>query len=87
MSAPQTCDFVLEPADNDRLANLCGQFNEHLRQVEGRLGVAVSCRGNRFRVVGEAGPVQLAGRVLRHLYREAEHGPLTPDRVHPCCRR
>ncbi|RMD79337.1 MAG: PhoH family protein [Gammaproteobacteria bacterium] len=84
LSAPQTCDFVLEPADNDRLANLCGQFNEHLRQVEGRLGVEVSCRGNRFRVVGEAQPVQLAGRVLRDLYREAGRGPLTPDQVHLC---
>jgi phosphate starvation-inducible PhoH-like protein len=32
-------DVILEPADNNRLANLCGQFDEHLRQVERRLGV------------------------------------------------
>ena len=27
-------DIVLEPADNSRLANLCGQFDEHLRQID-----------------------------------------------------
>ena len=25
----------LQPADNERLANLCGQFDEHLRQIDG----------------------------------------------------
>ena len=27
-------DLTLEPADNARLANLCGQLDEHLRQIE-----------------------------------------------------
>jgi phosphate starvation-inducible PhoH-like protein len=31
--------IVLEPADNIRLANLCGQFDEHLRQIERRLDI------------------------------------------------
>ena len=30
----QSRDLILEPADNLRLANLCGQFDEHLRQLE-----------------------------------------------------
>ena len=65
---PDSFDFTLEPADNERLANLCGQFDEHLRQVEGRLGVEVTNRGNHFRVIGDAAPVQLAGKVLQNLY-------------------
>ncbi|HHM04601.1 MAG TPA: PhoH family protein [Gammaproteobacteria bacterium] len=79
---PDACDFTLEPADNDRLANLCGQFDEHLRQVEGRLGVEVSNRGNRFRVIGDAAPAKIAGKVLQELYSETATSRLTPARVH-----
>ena len=32
-------DFTLEPDDTERLANLNGPFDEHLRQIELRLGV------------------------------------------------
>ncbi len=75
-------DFTLEPADNERLANLCGQFDEHLRQVEGRLGVEVSNRGNRFRVIGDAGSARAAGKLLQDLYSETAKTRLTPARVH-----
>ena len=61
-------DFALDPADNERLANLCGPFDEHLRQIELRLGVEIANRGNLFRVSGAAHSVKLAGRVLRDLY-------------------
>jgi phosphate starvation-inducible PhoH-like protein len=79
---PAFYDFTLEPADNERLANLCGQFDEHLRQVEGRLGVEVTSRGNRFRVIGASQPVQTAGQVLKSLYSETAKVHLTPARVH-----
>ena len=56
MSAVQISrDVVLEPADNNRLANLCGQFDEHLRQIERRLNVEIASRGNRFRITGRPG--------------------------------
>ena len=29
-------EMALEPADNERLANLCGQFDENLRLLERR---------------------------------------------------
>jgi len=79
---PDSFDFTLEPADNERLANLCGQFDEHLRQVEGRLGVEVTNRGNYFRVIGDAAPVQLAGKVLKNLYSKTAKINLTPSQVH-----
>src|SRR3569833_1155944 len=75
-------DFTLEPADNERLANLCGQIDEHLRQVEGRLGVEVSNRGNRFRVIGDRASARVAGRVIKDLYTETAQTRLTPARVH-----
>lgn len=76
-------DFLLEPADNQRLANLCGQFDEHLRQMEQRLGVEVNNRGNMFRVAGEKQEaVKLAEVVIRDLYVSTEHEAITPEKVH-----
>lgn len=74
-------DITLEPVDNQRLANLCGQFDEHLRQIERRLGVEVNNRGNRFRVIGDNKSVQAASEVLKDLYAETEHETLNPVRV------
>jgi len=75
-------EIVLEPADNDRLANLCGQFDEHLRQIERRLGVEIASRGNRFRVTGLPGAAEAGGDVLETLFRLTEHEHLDPERVH-----
>ncbi|MHA1568742.1 MAG: PhoH family protein [Alphaproteobacteria bacterium] len=72
---------MLEPADNDRLANLCGQFDEHLRQIERRLGVEVNNRGNAFRVIGDSRSVQAAEEVLRDLYKETRSRVLNPAQV------
>lgn len=74
-------EIVLEPSDNARLADLCGQFDEHLRQLEQRLGVEISNRGNLFRVVGDDATVKAAGEVLRELYDSTAEQALTPQRV------
>ncbi len=80
--APCAVDFALEPHDNERLCNLCGQFDEHLRLVERRLGVEINNRGNQFHLLGEEKAVALARRVLEELYDLTREGPLTPARVH-----
>jgi phosphate starvation-inducible PhoH-like protein len=61
-------DIALEPGDNERLANLAGPFDEHLRQIELRLGVEINHRGNLFRVIGDERNVGLASKVLAALY-------------------
>jgi len=73
---------VLEPADNNRLANLCGQFDEHLRQIERRLDVEIASRGNRFRVTGRPGAAEVGGDVLLSLFAMTDHERLDPERVH-----
>ena len=50
-SAPQR-EFDLEPADNARLANLCGPLDENLRLLEARLDVDIRRRGGTFRIRG-----------------------------------
>ncbi len=75
-------DLTLEPADNQRLANLCGQLDEHLRLIERRLGVEINNRGNRFRIIGEAESVRATAEVLKGLYKVADEEGLAPSRVH-----
>ena len=75
-------DIVLEPADNTRLANLCGQFDEHLRQIERRLDVEIASRGNHFRVTGRPGATQVGSDVLYALFEMTDHERLDPERVH-----
>ncbi len=77
-------EVMLEPVDNEVLANLCGQCDEHLRQIESRLGVQIRNHGNRFRVVGSAQSTQQGVRVLTELYRRAGLERLDPQRIHMC---
>lgn len=77
-------DIVLEPADNNRLANLCGQFDEHLRQIERRLNVEIASRGNRFRVTGKPGAAQLGSDIIRSLFKMTDNERLDPEHVHMC---
>jgi phosphate starvation-inducible PhoH-like protein len=75
--------ITLEPNDARRLACLCGQFDQHLRQIEQRLNVEIRNRGNIFALYGEPTSARAAGNLLVNLYQETgseEH--LTPDTVH-----
>jgi phosphate starvation-inducible PhoH-like protein len=77
-----TVQFELEPADTGRLMNLCGQFDQHLRQIEHRLGIELSNRGNLFQITGTALTVPLTINLLQDLYREAADSVLSPDSIH-----
>ncbi len=67
----QSRDFALDPADPERLANLAGPFDAHLRLIELRRGVEIANRGNIFRVDGDD-DAAVAGTeaLLRALYDE-----------------
>jgi phosphate starvation-inducible PhoH-like protein len=79
---PETLDLVLEPEDNERLRNVCGQLDEHLRQVESRLGIEINNRGNSFRLLGEADAIKAGAEVLHGLYGATADETLSPARVH-----
>ncbi len=74
-------DFTLDPEDNARLANLCGPFDEHLRQVESRLGVAINHRGHLFQIIGDDGGARAAEKVLHALYGAADEESLTGAKI------
>lgn len=77
-----TIQIELEPADTERLMNLSGQFDQHLRQLEHRLGVDLYNRGNVFQITGTAQATQLAANLLRDLYRETSNNVLNPESIH-----
>jgi phosphate starvation-inducible PhoH-like protein len=79
---PEAIDLQLLPEDNGRLANLCGELDQHLRQIERRLGVEINYRGNRFRLIGVREAVRAAEQLLKSMYADAADEPLTPERVH-----
>src|SRR6478752_1873577 len=81
MTALTHREIALDPDDSERLANLCGPFDEHLRQIELRLGVEIANRGNLFRLSGSAHSVRLAERVLQDLYDAAAKETLTGPQI------
>ncbi len=75
--------ITLEPNDARRLANLCGQFDQHLRQIEQRLDIEIRNRGNQFAFYGEPKSARAAGEVLSFLYKETDsRDQLTPEEIH-----
>jgi len=76
-------DFALDPADPERLANLAGPFDAHLRQIELRRGVEIANRGNLFRVSGDdAAAVAGVEKLLRALYAEAADTVFDAPAIH-----
>ncbi len=87
MSAPTRpaqarIDLVLRPDDSERLANLSGPFDAHLRQIELRLGIEIRNRGNHFQLVGTRGDAQRGEAVLTALFNQAADQPITTELVH-----
>ena len=83
-----TLNLHLEPADNLRLASLCGPFDDNLKQLERRLGVEISYRDNHFQLLGKQAQIDAAAVILKHLYVETQPlkggkvADITPDMVH-----
>jgi len=70
---PTPLEISFTPADNQRLANLCGTLDENLKQVETALDVTISRRGEHFSVAGKSGQTELAAQALRNFYNQSQH--------------
>lgn len=68
----------MRPADNLRLANLCGPLDENLHQIEAGLDVVIARRGERFTLRGEA--AEQAREALEYFYARSTES-LTVDDV------
>lgn len=70
---PKPIEISFTPADNQRLANLCGALDENLKQVETALDVTISRRGEHFSLRGDSNQTELAAQVLRRFYNQSQH--------------
>lgn len=76
-----SCSLDLEPQNNERLGNLCGALEKHLRLIEAGLGVELNNRAHAFQVIGVGHQVDKAADLLRSLYDLTATESLTPNRV------
>ena len=67
--------------DNQRLVNLCGPVNQHLRQLEEFYDVKISNRSNRFEVTGDGRLLKTVKSAIQTLYNVAGHEVLSPSSV------
>lgn len=89
-------EILLDPIDNQRLASLCGQFDQNIKQIENHLGVRITYRGHTFKVSSAQNENDLADKqnankaadkafsaleIIRHLYRETENTQLSLETV------
>ena len=75
----------LEPNHTRQLADLNGQYDSHLKQIESRLNVIITNRGNFYTIKGLKEQVKLCEALLEHLYKEANDGvEISGELIHLC---
>jgi len=75
----------LSHSDTSALANLCGQYNEHLKLIEKRLNVIINNRATDFQITGDVSLVKKVAQLLKQMYQEACEGKeLDLEQVHLC---
>ncbi|MGA6179850.1 MULTISPECIES: PhoH family protein [Stenotrophomonas] len=82
MTALSQRDFTLAPENNEQLANLAGPFDEHLRQIELKLGVEIANRGHVFRITGPKAVVEEAQTLIEALFAEAAEVSFDAHAIH-----
>jgi phosphate starvation-inducible protein PhoH and related proteins len=77
-----TTRLNLTPENNQRLFNLCGQYNENLNLITKRLDVNIKNRGHQFILQGNSAAVKTAEQVLTELYQESGKHNLDKRMIH-----
>ena len=73
-----TLRHAFTPADNQRLAHLCGPLDEHLRVIEQASGVRIGRRHEAFTLRGERPVAERVLALLQSLYERARR-PIAPE--------
>lgn len=76
-----TRHLVLKPENHERLAKLCGQFDENLHLIERHLGVEISTRGNEFQILGIPSSIEIAYQTLEDLYQETAKSDISHQQI------
>ena len=68
----ETVQFKLVPANNDRLANLCGVYDDNIKMLSRLLGVRIHRRGSQFSVTGAGELPATTRNLIRDLYKHSD---------------
>jgi len=79
-SKAKPVEVLLAPADNQRLANLCGALDENIRQIEAALDISIARRGERFTLRGAPSQTARGAQLLQKFYADARR-ELTLDDI------
>ena len=82
-----TVHLDLVPEDANRLAILCGAFDDNIKQIERRLGVEIVYKDAHFQIIGEDRYAQACNDLIKDLYIETQtvkgkQPELTDEDVH-----
>ena len=72
----------LSPEDNGALQNFCGWHEEHLAQIEARLGVEINHLSFDFQIKGPATQLIAAEQSVRELYQQSFSGLMNTETIH-----
>lgn len=67
-----TVHLDLVPLDSDRLAVLCGPFDNNIKQIERRLCLEIVYKDAHFQIIGEHRYAQACNDLLKELYIETQ---------------
>jgi phosphate starvation-inducible PhoH-like protein len=74
-------NFDIDSDDNERLSNLCGPLDKHLRLIERRLGIEINNRGFHFSVYGQPVFAEKGKLLIEELFDFTGEEILTPEHV------
>ncbi len=75
-------EVIFDSFDNKRFANLCGQFDENIKQIENRLRINVFSDGGTLKLSGVDKQIKIAKDVIYSLYDMALNEHIDRENVH-----
>ena len=80
MNTPSTTrKLQLETNNSQKLAELCGQFNEHLKLLESSFALSIYSRGNSFQLEGLESDIDKVEYILKRMYKQCLQSNNTPS--------
>jgi len=75
-------DVIFDSFDNKRFANLCGQFDENIKQIENRLKINIFSDGDALKLIGADKKIKIASNVIYALYDLTLSEDIDHENVH-----
>ena len=73
-------NLKLPDDDNNKLSNLCGPFDENLKQISTGLEIEISRRGSSFVLNGDKSKTELGCKLIKDFYNKSTK-PINPEDI------